>query len=70
MKPKTILFFVGLAVLILGILPLLTFIAPINNIIKTMPPAGSAAYQILIALVGLIAVIISLQKKAVQIIQR
>jgi hypothetical protein len=71
MKPKTILFLVGAIVLVLGILPLLKFIPVFSNIINTIPPAGSTAYQILIALVGFIAVVLSLQKKqAVQVIQR
>ena len=71
MKPKTNLFFIGLAVLILGVLPLLKFISAINNIIKNLPPAGSTAYQILIVLVGAIAIALSLQKKqSVQIIQK
>jgi len=71
MKPKTSLFIVGLAVLILGALPLLKFIPFIENMIKNMPVAGSTAYQILIVLVGVIAIAISLQKKqAVQIIQK
>jgi hypothetical protein len=70
MKPKTILFFVGLAVLILGVLPLLKFIPAVNDIITKMPAAGSTAYQILIALIGLIAVIVSLQKKQAIVLQK
>jgi hypothetical protein len=71
MKSKTTLFLIGLVTLILGILPLLKFIPQINNIISTLPPAGSTAYQILIALVGFIAIVLSLQKKhAVQTVQR
>jgi hypothetical protein len=71
MKPKTTLFFVGVIVLILGAVPLLKFIPAVDNIIKTMPPAGSTAYQALLVMVGLIAVVLSLQKRqAVQVIQR
>lgn len=71
MKPKTTLFLVGVVVLVLGLLPLLKFIPAIGNIIKSMPPAGSTAYQIILALVGFIAVVLSLQKRpAVQIVQR
>ena len=71
MKPKTILFFVGLSVLVLGVLPLLKFIPAVNDIITKMPAAGSTAYQVLIALIGVIAIAVSLQKRqAVQVIQK
>lgn len=70
MKPKVYLFIMGFIVMILGLLPLLKFIPAIDNIIKSLPAAGSTAYQVLIALIGFIAILISLQKKPMIITQR
>ena len=70
MKPKTILFFTGLATLLLGALPLLKCIPQVNNIIQAMPAAGSTAYQTIIVLVGVVAIYFSLKKKPVVVQQR
>ena len=64
MKPRIILFFVGVCILILGALPLIANIIPAASAwIEDMPPAGSITYQFLLVLLGVIAVSYSIKGK-------
>ncbi len=56
MKPRIVLFFVGTLVLIMGAAPLIAQAIPAaKNWITDLPPAGSALYQSILTILGVIA---------------
>lgn len=64
MKHKFVLFIVGLLVLVLGAVPLILNLIPAAvGIAKGFPVPGTATYQILVAALGLIAILYSFQKE-------
>jgi|GEM_PF-5651780 len=57
MRPRVILFLIGICVLLLGILPLIANLIPAAATwIEGLPPAGSVIYQALLVLLGIIAI--------------
>jgi len=56
MKPKVVLFFVGLAIIIMGAAPLIAnFIPAAAAWLENLPKAGSVIYQIVLTVIGVIA---------------
>ena len=64
MRQKIILFMIGLLILFMGLFPLLSnFIPSFSNFIGQMPKAGTMAYQLILTLIGIIAIGNALKKE-------
>jgi len=67
MKPKAILFFVGLLVLILGAAPLVANLIPATaQWLNNLPKAGSIVYQLILTIIGIVAIGHSMKRHKVQ----
>jgi hypothetical protein len=63
MKPSTSLTFVGIIILVLGIIPLAAKLPFLAESFKNIPEAGTVIYQSVLILVGIIALLLSGKKK-------
>lgn len=56
MKPRAVLFFIGVILAILGVVPLLAaIIPPAQSLAEGLPPAGSAFYQGILIILAVVA---------------
>jgi hypothetical protein len=65
MKPRTLLFIIGLLVTIWGLFPLLAGIKFLQATLKGLPTAGTFIYQLILILLGIIAIGYSIKRKPV-----
>ena len=59
MNPRTSLTILGIIIILLGIIPLAAKAAVLSDVLKSIPEAGSIAYQAALVLIGIIALALS-----------
>ena len=63
MKYKLILFVIGLLTAVMGILPLVSDIPAVAQFAGQFPKPGTLVYQAIVTLIGVIAIIYSVQRE-------
>jgi len=64
MRPRIILFIIGILVFLMGSLPLLSSLIPsASKFIGSMPKPGTLIYQVILTLFGILAIGYSIKKE-------